>query len=85
MPCSGQQMEAGAAEAVVINPEGSIGLRLILSNKGSVSVFLGGKDVIAVSGFELEKKERLELVLKPGDALYAITDEDPTTLHILRI
>lgn len=68
--------------AVALNMANCSGCRLTVKNDGSEPADLGPADVAVGSGFELADEETVELQLKPGEVLYAISEEG-TTLKIL--
>ncbi|KKL21708.1 hypothetical protein LCGC14_2442740 [marine sediment metagenome] len=82
------EVEAGDAIGIStpVNEDGTqtSGCRLTMKNAGTESAFLGGADVTASTGFELKEGERLAIPMQPRDALYVITAENSTTLHVLR-
>lgn len=79
---AGSSVEVGGI-AVALNMANSAGCRLTVKNDGTEAADLGPETVITGSGYELADEESVELELKPGEVLYAISAEG-TTLKILR-
>jgi hypothetical protein len=50
---------------------------------GSHSIWIGDSAVTIANGFQIEKTEGLQIVVAPGDQLYAISDGDSRDLRVL--
>ena len=79
---SGTSVEVGDS-AVALNVANSAGCRLTVKNDGGDSADLGPPDVATGAGYELAEEETVELQLKAGEVMYAISQEG-TTLKVLR-
>ena len=79
---AGDSVEVGET-AIALNMANSAGCRLTVKNDGNEPADLGHSDVEVGSGFELADEETVELQLKAGEVLYAISEEG-TTLKVLR-
>ena len=79
---AGSSVEVGDI-AVALNMANSAGCRLTVKNDGSEPADLGPVDVMVGSGYELADEETVELQLKSGEVMYAISAEG-TTLKVLR-
>lgn len=53
------------------------------NSDGSHSIWVGSSTVTTANGFEIEKKEALQIVVAPGDQLYAIADGANRDLRVL--
>ena len=69
--------------AIALNTGNLAGCRLTVKNQGGESADLGPADVVVGEGFELAEEETVELQLKAGEVMYAISAEG-TTLKVLR-
>ncbi len=79
---TGGSVEVGDT-AIALNMANCSGCRLTVKNDGGESADLGPSDVTAGAGYALAEEETVELELKPGEMLYAISAEG-TTLKVLR-
>lgn len=59
------------------------GVTVVVLNRGSVSVFLGGSTVTATTGFELEAGASLTTTLYGLEALYGITATGSARVDVL--
>ena len=79
---AGDSVEVGDT-AVALNTGNLAGCRLTVLNAGDEPADLGSADVAVGAGFELADEETVELQLKAGEVMYAISAEG-TTLKVLR-
>ena len=79
---AGDSVEVGNT-ATALNTGNSAGCTLTVKNDGSEPADLGPFDVAVGAGFALADEETVELQLKAGEVMYAISQEG-TTLKILR-
>ena len=79
---AGDSVEVGNT-AIALNTGNSAGCRLTVKNDGGESADLGSPDVAVGAGFELAEEETVELQLKAGEVMYAVSAEG-TTLKVLR-
>jgi hypothetical protein len=80
---SGQQTIGTSAQLVDgISPNPS---RLHIHNMdNSVDLYLGNNTVTTTTGLRLEKLDSIELVMNPGESLYAISSAGTHTISWLR-
>jgi lipopolysaccharide export system protein LptA len=52
-------------------------------HSASGKVHLGGADVTADNGFEVDNGEKIVMLVHPGDAIYAITSAGSVTITLL--
>lgn len=57
---------------------------LLIRNIGSTSAFIGGADVTASDGFEIEAGAMISVDLAARTAIYAVTSSGSTTLQLLQ-
>jgi len=51
----------------------------------STEVYLGNETVTASTGLHLHAAQTIELVLRPGDKLYAYSSQGAPVVHVLQI
>jgi hypothetical protein len=80
---SGQQTIGTSAQLVDgISPNPS---RLHIHNMdNSVDLYLGNNTVTTTTGLRLEKLDSIELVMNPGESLYAVSSAGTHTISWLR-
>jgi hypothetical protein len=80
---SGQQTIGTSAQLVDgISPNPS---RLHIHNMdNSVNLYLGNDTVTTTTGLRLEKLDSIELVMNPGESLYAVSSAGTHTISWLR-
>jgi hypothetical protein len=80
---SGQQTIGTSAQLVDgISPNPS---RLHIHNMdNSVNLYLGNNTVTTTTGLRLEKLDSIELVMNPGESLYAVSSAGTHTISWLR-
>lgn len=62
------------------------GHRVVLANRGASSVFLGGSDVTAATGWELPAGAQLDAGDLTGEPLYAVcAAAAASTCHVLQV
>jgi hypothetical protein len=59
------------------------GQSVLVRNRGTVAVFLGGSDVTSAAGFQLDPGEAATFDLDGTDQLWGLTASGTTTLHVL--
>jgi hypothetical protein len=59
------------------------GSRIVVTNRGSASVYLGSSTVTDANGYELAQDESLELLVSPGGVLFAVAAAGSHPVHIL--
>jgi hypothetical protein len=67
-----------------LDDDHSPGASVLIRNRGSVSVWIGGPAVSASNGFEVQAGETISLELTGGDKLYAVTSSGSSTCHIVQ-
>lgn len=57
---------------------------VVLTNRGTVPVFVGGSDVTTSNGFELEPGGVVSALLVGGESLYGVTAASSARVDVLR-
>lgn len=60
------------------------GQSVLIRNGGTAPVDVGGPDVTAGAGFELQAGAALPVDLPPGEILYAVAASGTQSVHVLR-
>lgn len=59
---------------------------IIIRNRGSVAVYVGGSAVTSADGFQLDAGESLDVAVGAGNiGLYGITASGTASVHILQV
>jgi hypothetical protein len=81
-----KQVEVGTAAVQIVGTY-SNPVQIILHNgekSGNKYIWFGGGSAVTTStGAHLDNSETYQLVLKPGNELWAITDSGTKTLHVI--
>jgi hypothetical protein len=73
-----------ASTATVIAASTSARASIVVRNRGTVSVYLGGPTVTSSAGFELSAGDAIGIELWPGESLYGITASSTARVDVLR-
>lgn len=57
---------------------------LLLRNRGSAAVFVGGSGVTSAAGFQVDAGETLALDLEADEAVFAVAASGSHEVHVLR-
>lgn len=83
MISSGQNTVGTAA--TMIDTTASMPFRLMIHNNDNTdAVYLGGEGVTTTTGMTLAKSERIELVMYPGETLYAVSTKEGHSISWLK-
>lgn len=86
MPLQTAQYTIGTASVQILQPQ-SNPTQVILHNADKSSneyIWFGGSaDVTITNGIHLDNGEDYQLVLQPGNALWAISDDAGHSLHVM--
>jgi hypothetical protein len=70
--------------ALVATGSSADGSSVIVRNRGTVSIYLGGADVTAANGFELDAGEWQSVDLAQGETLHGLAASGTQTVHVMR-
>jgi hypothetical protein len=63
--------------------------QLVQLHNGSKSsnnfIMIGGTDVTTTNGYHIDNAESINITLGPGDDLWAVSDPDGLSLHVLAV
>ena len=76
-----KQVTVGTDPTLVIN--GNTDGCYVNVKAGASVVYIGDSSVSISNGYELEEGEAISLILGPNEELYAVVEQDPTTLFFL--
>lgn len=71
MAVTSGQITVGTTATLIVSAVGN-GERVHVFNEGGASVYLGPAGVTTSTGYELENRSGIELVLEPGESLYGV-------------
>lgn len=58
---------------------------VLVRNRGSAAVYLGGSNVTTANGFQLDAGESVPMDIRSGDALYGVVASGTQTVHVLQV
>jgi hypothetical protein len=86
MPLQTAQYTIGTASVQILQPQ-SNPTQVILHNANKQSnrfIWFGGSaDVTTTTGAHIDNSDTYQLVLQPGNSLWAISDDSDRALHVL--
>jgi hypothetical protein len=86
MPLETAQYSVGTAVVQIMSPKANA-VQIILHNANKSSntfIWFGGSaDVTTTTGAHIDNAETYQLVLQPGNSLWAISDGSDRALHVL--
>lgn len=74
---------ATALEVAITAQSGS----LVVRNRGSVAIYIGGSDVTSAAGYQLDPSESIEVACEDisPSGVYAITASGTAACHVLQV
>ncbi len=81
---SGQVAVTDAPIVALNTATPSAGVRLYIKNMTVEPVYLGAAAVLDTDGYELLEDEQVEVLLEPGQQLFAVSTVTGTTVSVLR-
>lgn len=86
MAVSQSRVTVGTSVTLIGSPEtdGDRRSSVIIRNRGSVSIFIGGSGVTSTNGFQLDAGESITAEFIASDSIYAVTSTGSAICHILQ-
>jgi hypothetical protein len=76
MSLTTNQVSVGTAATVIYAPSTANPVHLHIHNVDNTdAVYLGGSDVTTSNGLVLQKLDDLEIILRPGNQIYAVSNK----------
>lgn len=82
-----ERVDVGTSPTALNGSDGSdyrSGKSLLIRNRATVSIDVGGADVAATAGFELAAGESISIALEPGEVVYGIVAAATARVDVLR-
>jgi hypothetical protein len=81
-----QQFSVGTASVYLLGPYGSPAQVLLHNANKSSNTFIwfgGSADVTTSTGAHIDNADNYQIILQPGNSLYAISDGSERALHVM--
>ncbi len=85
MPLTSGVVSVGTAATLIDGTASSNPMHLhIHNNDNSDAIFIGGPDVTTTTGLQLVKLDSLDLILRPGNTLYAVSNKSGHSVSFIK-
>lgn len=85
MPIYSNHYSVGTARVQIVGPD-TMSQEVCIHNhehSSNANVFIGGSDVTVDNGIHAQPTLTSQIVIGPGDSLWAVADTDDQELHVL--